>query len=111
MNTKTRRDFLKSTAAATAGFSIIPSLAVGGLGHKAPSDKMNIVGIGVGGKGHPNLVGMNTENIIGLCDVDWKYSERCFKEFPKAKRYWDWRKMYDDRKYTRCEVPSNTTHY
>lgn len=94
--TKTRRHFLKSSAAAAAGFSIIPNFAVAGLGHKAPSDKMNIVGVGVGGKGHPNLVGMNTENIIGLCDVDWKYSERCFNEFPKAKRYWDWRKMFDE---------------
>ncbi|MCY1718896.1 Gfo/Idh/MocA family oxidoreductase [Prolixibacteraceae bacterium Z1-6] len=96
MNAKSRRDFLKNAAAATAGISIIPNFAVAGLGHKAPSDKLNIVGIGVGGKGHPNLVGMNTENIIGLCDVDWKYSERCFKEFPKAKKYWDWRKMFDE---------------
>lgn len=96
MNPKTRRDFIKNTAAVTAGFTIVPSFAVSGLGHKAPSDKLNIAGVGVGGKGHPNLVGMNTENIIGLCDVDWKYSEKCFNEFPKAKRYWDWRKMFDE---------------
>jgi predicted dehydrogenase len=91
-----RRDFLKKTAFATAGFSIIPSFVVSGLGHRAPSDKLNIAGIGVGGKGHPNLVAMNSENIIGLCDVDWKYAETCFKEFPKAKRYWDWRQMFDE---------------
>jgi hypothetical protein len=91
-----RRDFLKKTALATAGFSIVPGAVVSGLGHRAPSDKLNIVGIGVGGKGHPNLVAMNTENIIGLCDVDWKYAETCFKEFPKAKQYWDWRKMFDE---------------
>ncbi len=91
-----RRDFLKNAAVVTAGITIIPSLTVSGLGHKAPSDKLNIVGVGVGGKGHPNLVGMNTENIIGLCDVDWKYSEKCFNEFPKAKRYWDWRIMFDE---------------
>lgn len=96
MTTKSRRDFIKNTAAATAGISIIPNFAVAGLGYKAPSDKLNIVGVGVGGKGHPNLLGMNTENIIGLCDVDWRYSERCFNEFPKAKRYWDWRKMFDE---------------
>ena len=91
-----RRDFLKKSAVAAAGFTIVPSFAVGGLGHRAPSDKLNIVGIGVGGKGHPNLVGMNTENIVGLCDVDWKYATTCFKEFPKAKRYYDWRKMFDE---------------
>jgi predicted dehydrogenase len=91
-----RRDFLKQTAIATAGISIVPSMVVSGLGHRAPSDKLNIVGIGVGGKGHPNLVGMKSENIIGLCDVDWKYAETCFKEFPDARRYWDWRKMFDE---------------
>src|SRR5450759_4199108 len=91
-----RRNFLKNAAIATAGISIIPSHTVSGLGHKAPSDKLNIAGIGIGGKGHPNLVGMATENIVGLCDVDWKYADRCFKEFPKAKRYWDWRKMFDE---------------
>ncbi len=93
---KSRREFLKNTALATTGVTIVPSFVVAGLGHKAPSDKLNIVGVGVGGKGHPNLVGMNTENIIGLCDVDWKYAETCFKEFPKAKRFWDWRKMFDE---------------
>jgi len=93
---KSRREFIRNAAVASAGISIIPNFAVAGLGHRAPSDKLNIAGIGVGGKGHPNLVGMNTENIIGLCDVDWKYSEKCFNAFPKAKRYWDWRKMYDE---------------
>ena len=39
---------------------------------------------------------MATENIIGLCDVDWKYSDLCFKDFPKAKKYWDWRNMFDE---------------
>jgi len=91
-----RRDFLKKSAVAAAGVTIVPSFTVGGLGHRTPSDKLNIVGIGVGGKGHPNLVGMNTENIVGLCDVDWKYAQTCFKEFPKAKRYYDWRKMFDE---------------
>ncbi len=96
ISNKSRRDFLKKTIIAGAGFSIIPSLAVSGLGHKAPSDKLNIVGIGVGGKGHPNLMAMNSENIIGLCDVDWKYAKPCFEDFPKAKKYFDWRKMFDD---------------
>ena len=93
---KSRRNFLKNAGLASAGLTIVPNFAVAGLGHKAPSDKLNIVGIGVGGKGHPNLVGMNTENIIGLCDVDWKYAEDCFKEFPNAKKYWDWRLMFDE---------------
>lgn len=91
-----RRDFVKKSAYLSAGITVVPSFTVSGLGHKAPSDKLNIVGIGVGGKGHPNLVGMNTENIIGLCDVDWKYAQACFNESPKAKPYMDWRKMFDE---------------
>jgi predicted dehydrogenase len=91
-----RRDFLKKTAVAAAGFSVVPSLAVSGLGHRAPSDKLNIAGIGIGGKGFPNLRGMSTENITALCDVDWKYAGKCFEYFPGAKRYQDWRKMFDE---------------
>ncbi|MFN8254571.1 MAG: Gfo/Idh/MocA family oxidoreductase [Bacteroidales bacterium] len=93
---KTRREFLKKTGIFAAGITVLPSNVISGLGHKAPSDKMNIVGIGVGGKGHPNLQAMASENIIGLCDVDWKYADACFKEFPNAKRYYDWRKMFDE---------------
>lgn len=93
---ESRREFLKKAAVAAAGITIVPSFTVSGLGHRPPSDKLNIVGVGIGGKGHPNLVGMNTENIVGLCDVDWKYAAKCFDEFPNAKRYWDWRRMFEE---------------
>lgn len=96
----TRRTFIKNTLFTVTGLTILPSYVVSGVKRsevfKAPSDKLNIAGIGIGGKGHPNLVGMNTENIIGLCDVDWKYANNCFKEFPQAKRYKDWRRMFDE---------------
>ena len=59
-----RRNFIKKSAIAAAGLYIFPSNVISGLGHKAPSDKLNIVGIGVGGKGHPNLVGMKTGLIL-----------------------------------------------
>ncbi len=91
-----RRSFVGKTMAATAGLTILPSFVVSGLGHKAPSDKLNIAGIGVGGMGFSNLKQMETENIIGLCDVDWRYADRVFKHFPKAKKYKDFRKMYDE---------------
>jgi len=91
-----RRKFVGTTFAATAGITIIPSCAVSGLGHKAPSDKLNIAGIGVGGMGFRNLKQMETENIVGLCDVDWKYSDRVFKHYSGAKKYKDFRKMYDE---------------
>jgi len=92
-----RREFLEKTAAATVVLTLVPSLVLGSkVGKIAPSDKLNIAGIGIGGRGFDVLKNMATENIIALCDVDWKYSDKCFNSFPKAKRYWDWRKMFDE---------------
>ncbi|MFW6042784.1 MAG: Gfo/Idh/MocA family protein, partial [Marinilabiliaceae bacterium] len=92
-----RRRFLRNSAALAAGMTVIPNVAMGGsLGHRAPSDKLNIAGIGVGGRGAGVLKAMESENIVALCDVDWKYAKSTFDEYPKAKKYWDWRKMFDE---------------
>ena len=97
-NQVSRRAFLGTSAAVAAGITIVPRHAVAGLGHKAPSDKMNIVGVGVGGMGNGNLKQMSTENIIGLVDVDWKYTagNGVFDRWPNAKKYKDWRVAYDE---------------
>ena len=95
--TYTRRSFVGTTGAAIAGLTILPSNTVSGLGHRAPSDKLNIAGIGIGGMGAANLRNVaSSENIVALCDVDWGYSKRVFDAYPTAKRYWDFRKMYDE---------------
>jgi hypothetical protein len=91
-----RRKFLSGAAMAAAGVTIVPRHVLGGVGYTAPSDKLNIAGIGVGGMGFSNLKKMESENIVALCDVDWGYSQRVADYFPKAKTYWDWRKMYDE---------------
>ncbi|MDP3001581.1 MAG: Gfo/Idh/MocA family oxidoreductase, partial [Bacteroidales bacterium] len=93
----TRRSFIERTGAVAAGLTILPSSVVGGFGHSAPSDKLNIAVIGIGGMGNSNLKAVApTENIIALCDVDWGYSKKVFEASPNAKAYWDWRKMYDE---------------
>jgi len=91
-----RRAFIGTSAAASAGFTILPSSVVSGLGHIAPSDKLNIAGVGVGGMGFGNLKNITDQNIVALCDVDWKYAKRCFDHYPDAKKYWDWRLMYEE---------------
>ena len=97
MSDITRREFLKAGGAAMAGLVVAPNTILGKkYGHVAPSDKMNILGVGIGGRGAADLSGMETENIIGLCDVDWKYAKHIFDKYPKAKRYNDYRKMYDE---------------
>ncbi len=97
MSKISRRNFIKGTTLAAAGLTIVPSHVVAGLGHRLPSDKMNIAVVGIGGMGNSNLKALKgSENIVALCDVDWKYSKHVFDENPNAKAYWDWRKMYDE---------------
>ncbi|MCE5178629.1 MAG: Gfo/Idh/MocA family oxidoreductase [Porphyromonadaceae bacterium] len=92
-----RRRFLETGAIAAAGLTVVPSSVLGkSMGYTAPSDKLNIAGVGVGGMGFANLKNLESQNIVGLCDVDWKYSQRVFDYFPKAKKYYDYRKMYEE---------------
>ena len=80
-----------------AGLTIVPSAVLGkAAGQTAPSDKLNIAAVGIGGMGAANLKNMETENIVALCDVDWKYAKGTFDRYPNAKRYWDYRKMLDE---------------
>ncbi len=92
----TRRDFLRRSAIGVAGLTIVPSAVLGSkAGKKSPSDKLNIAGIGIGGKGAVNIRNMSGENIVALCDVDWDYAKKTFEEYPNAKRFWDYREMFD----------------
>jgi len=100
-----RRRFLASSALATGGFMIVPRYVLGGKGYIAPSDKVNIAGIGIGGKGNSNLRAasrLNTdtletmENVVALCDVDDDRAANTYLQYPKAKRFKDGRKMLDE---------------
>ena len=87
-----RRDFVGSSAAAAA-FTIVPRHVLGGPGYTAPSDKLNIACIGVGGMGKSDVDGVSGENVYVLCDVDQKAAEESYRKHPKAKRYTDYREM------------------
>jgi predicted dehydrogenase len=89
-----RRRFLTG-AAMTATATIVPRHVLGGKGNIAPSEKLNIAGIGVGGMGASNLRQLESENIVALCDVDHAYAAETFKRYPKARVYTDFRKMLD----------------
>ena len=98
MSNISRRSFLQRSAAAAAAFSIVPGSILGkSHGYIAPSDKLNIAAVGIGGMGNANLKNMEkTENIVALCDIDWRYAKPVFERHPNAKKYWDYRKMYDE---------------
>ncbi len=75
-------------------FTIVPRHVLG-RGYRAPSDKLNVACIGVGGMGRNDVRGMEGENIYALCDVDWKSAEDAFQTYTKAKRFKDYREMFD----------------
>ena len=88
-----RRSVL-GAAAAGAGLMIVPRHVLG-RGEEAPSDKLNIAAIGAGGKGRSDVAGVASENIVALCDIDWKRAEETMNAHPNAKRYHDYREMLD----------------
>ena len=98
MTNISRRNFIQRSALAAATFTIAPSTILGkSHGYTAPSDKLNIAVVGPGGMGNSNMRAVKpTENIVALCDVDWLKAAKQFEENPSAKKYWDWRKMYDE---------------
>ncbi|HEX2749390.1 MAG TPA: Gfo/Idh/MocA family oxidoreductase [Verrucomicrobiales bacterium] len=91
-----RRSFLTTSAAATFGFQFVPShvLTAKGAGI-APNSKIRIAAIGCGGRGAADLDGMAGEDIVALCDVDDRNAAESYKKFPGAKRFKDFRKMFD----------------
>ncbi len=93
-----RRNFLKTTTMAAAGFIILPRHVLGGRGYTAPSDRLTIASIGVGGKGESDIANFyksGKADIAFLCDVDDKRAAKTVATFPKAKYYKDWRQMLD----------------
>jgi predicted dehydrogenase len=90
-----RRRFLGTAATATAGLTILPGY-VAGLGFRSPNNKLNIAAVGVGGVGATNIKNCATENIVALCDVDWKYAAGTFKNYPQARKFSDYRVMLDE---------------
>jgi predicted dehydrogenase len=93
-----RRDFIKSSSIAAAGFMIVPRHVLGGKGYTAPSDRLVIASVGAGGKGNSDIALFNATGkaeIGYLCDVDTRSSANTVSKFPKAKFYSDWREMLD----------------
>lgn len=92
-----RKKFLGQAAMASAGFMFVPRHVLGGTGFVAPSDRLNIAYIGIGGMGRNNTRSLAElgENIYALCDVDEDYAAEVFGTYPKAKKYTDFREMLD----------------
>ena len=109
-----RRDFIKKSALSAGSFFIVPRFVLGGKEYLPPSDRLNIAGIGVGGKGTSDLwyaSDEGKENVVELCDVDMgKISKKSRERFPKAKFYQDFREMFDKEKNIDAVTISSPDH-
>ena len=98
-----RREFLaRSAATLAAGTS-----ASSGLCTAAPSEKVNLAAIGVGGKGWSDINSVSVgHNVVAFCDVETNILKRkgrkrkggfaaAAAQWPQARRYNDWRVMLE----------------
>ena len=96
-NNWNRRQFVVAASTSLAAFSIVPRRVVAGGREAAPSERLNIAGIGVGGMGAGDIRSVAPgNNIVALCDVDLRRSGETYKSFPDAKPYRDFRRMFDE---------------
>ncbi len=103
----TRRQFLNRASAATGAIALgAPAL----LRAKSPNEKLNIAIIGAGGRGASNTQSVGSENIVALCDVDEGRVNAAAQKHPQARKYVDFRKLYDDAKDIDAVVVSTAEH-
>jgi predicted dehydrogenase len=103
MNTQhriSRRDAIKAVGTTAAAISFVPREILGGPGFVPPSEKVRIVGVGVGGMGSGDTRYLFHEGaeIVALCDVDERALARNAQDFPQAKPYTDYRRMFEVEK-------------
>jgi predicted dehydrogenase len=87
-----RRDLLKCGA---AGLTILRSGTL--RGQNVPSNKLNVALIGVWGRGTAHYNTLRNENVVAICDVNDLRTKEALQIFPKAKPYWDWRRLLDQK--------------
>ena len=91
----TRKSFLTGMLAAGVAPVVVPSSV---FGANAPSNRITLGGIGVGGIGFNQVPQARDAGfqVVSLCDLDWTYAKRTFDKFPGARRYKDYRQMLAD---------------
>ncbi|MGJ8695544.1 MAG: Gfo/Idh/MocA family oxidoreductase [Verrucomicrobiaceae bacterium] len=101
--TSSRRDFLKKSSA--LGFTFIPAYLTSARAQSnpklPPSQRINLACVGAGGRASgviPSLCKGGIATPIALCDVDFELPKnvgKTLKAYPDAKRFHDFREMFD----------------
>ena len=97
MSGTTRRDFLKGALTAGGMGILFLTNSRTAFTYEA-NERLNIAGIGVGGKGHSDVAGCASDggNVVALCDADFDRAAGAFRDWPNAKKYHDFRRMLDE---------------
>jgi hypothetical protein len=106
-STLSRRQFTSRSALAALSAAIVPRRV---LGAEAPSDKLSIAAVGVGGMGASNLKACEGERIVALCDVDSAYAAKTVALYPQARFYRDYRVMLEKEKGLDAVVIATPDH-
>lgn len=104
--TTSRRRFLQTTAAAGAATFAAPAF----LRARNLNEQLNIAIIGAGGRGASNTRAVETENIVALCDVNAANLDRAAERYPGARRFADFRDLYDHPNSFDAVVVSTCEH-
>lgn len=109
-----RRKFVKLGLAAAAVPTIVPRHVLGGQGYTAPSGRITLGGVGIGGVGHGQIQGLAKTGfqVEALCDVDDLHGKKTYDKFPQARRYRDFRELLakegDKIDAVYCGTPDHT---
>jgi predicted dehydrogenase len=103
-----RRRFLQRATLGSAALLGAPA----SVSSRSPNEKLNLAVIGCGGRGTANLREMLGENIVALCDVSESNLLRAAEKAPRARKFRDFRKLYDGLKDGEFDavVVSSTEH-
>jgi predicted dehydrogenase len=104
-----RRRFLQFSAVA-AGLSAASWSRVQGA-----NGRLRVASIGTGGKGWSDLTATADcpkVDVVALCDIDESAAHlgRAAERFPKAKNFFDWRRLLDDAKSFDAVIVSTPDH-
>ena len=91
----TRRNLLKATAAAGAGFVILRDSASART-YQA-NERLNLAHVGCGGRGKELLGSFSQQaNVAAMCDVNDAKSREMYERFPDSPKFHDFRRMLEE---------------
>jgi predicted dehydrogenase len=105
-NPISRRTFAKAAGSAVAGIIAAPAFLRG----SNLNERLNIAIIGAGGRGASNADGVKSENIVSICDVNADNLAAAAARYPGARKFSDFRRVFDHASEFDAVVVSTCEH-